>query len=433
MGTFPGMVRFSNGPRLAASLLAVAGLAGPVAAESELARCLDAAGLPRVVRMVSLDGGGVGYARVVSQEDGVPTVVSPLAAAGDRPGHALALAAEPLAADAPRWRLDASSPSAALCSPVGLGQAEIDAESRVVVAAGLNYAAHADEAGGGDVFLFPKPVAPGPPYGPVAAPDAVTLLDYEVELGFVLLEDLDLTALPSRDALLAQSAFFVTNDLTDREPIIVHKALTGPGTGFIDAKGRAGFLPAGPWMVRGTELFAGLAACGATGLGLRLEVDEGAGFERRQDATTAAMILDPLALLRRIADEAQQLGPRTPMPQRRADPWRYYPIAVAGPNGRLTLPAGSIVLTGTPDGVALQAPDPLGAVARGVLNLRGPFEQFRQEELERVASGEAGGYLAVGDRVRARIDGLGAQIFRIVDAPSAGSRAETPGCSPVPY
>ena len=117
----------------------------------------------------------------------------------------------------------------------------------------------------------------------------------------------------------------------------------------------------------------------------------------------------------------------------KTDPWRYYPIAVAGPNGRLTLPAGSIVLTGTPDGVALKAPDPLGALARGALNLRGPFEQFRQEELERVASGEAGGYLAVGDRVRARIDGLGAQIFRIVDATSTGSRAETPGCAPVPY
>ena len=77
--------------------------------------------------------------------------------------------------------------------------------------------------------------------------------------------------------------------------------------------------------------------------------------------------------------------------------------------------------------------DSKACLRRSCLFYDGLLEQFRQEELERVASGEAGGYLAVGDRVRARIDGLGAQIFRIVDATSTGSRAETPGCAPVPY
>jgi hypothetical protein len=47
------------------------------------------------------------------------------------------------------------------------------------------------------------------------------------------------------------------------------------------------------------------------------------------------------------------------------------------------------------------------------VNLRGPFEQFRHEERERAASGVPGGYLAAGDRVRARIDGLGAQVIRV--------------------
>jgi 2-keto-4-pentenoate hydratase/2-oxohepta-3-ene-1,7-dioic acid hydratase in catechol pathway len=310
---------------------------------------------------------------------------------------------------------------------VPLTQPEIDAERRVVVAAGLNYAAHAEEAGGGDVFVFPKPVAPGAPYGRVAAPAGVTLLDYEVELGMVVLEDVDLRALPGSRALLARSAFFVANDVTDREPIIVHKDLTGPGTGFVDAKGQPGFLPAGPWVVRGAELFAALEACGGEGLSLRLEVDEGAGFRVRQEASTAAMILDPLALLARIGEEIASAGVRTPMPLRSRDPWRYYPMAIVAEDGAPTLPAGSVVLTGTPEGVSLQAPSPLGVTWRGLLRFRGPLEQARQEELARAAAGAPGGYLAAGDRVRARIDGLGAQVFAI-DEP--GSPLPPDPCEP---
>jgi 2-keto-4-pentenoate hydratase/2-oxohepta-3-ene-1,7-dioic acid hydratase in catechol pathway len=382
-------------------------------ASSDLDRCLDAQALPRVARVAAEPGGRPTWVRVVAHDEGLPTAVSPIAEGSLPLAAALERAAAGPAADAPVWPLDDEARRRRLCSPVPLGQAELDAERRVVVAAGLNYAAHADEAGGGDVFVFPKPVAPGAPYGRVAAPAGVRLLDYEVELGFVLLEDVDLGALPSRPELLARSAFFVANDVTDREPILVHKALSGPGTGFVDAKGQPGFLPLGPWLVRGTELFAAQRACGADGLGLRLEVDEGQGFGVRQDATTAAMILEPPAFLARIGEEVARDGPRTPMPLRRVDPWRYYPMAVAGERGRLGLPAGSLVLTGTPEGVALQAPSPLGVIARGLVRFRGPFEQARQEELARAAAGGAGGYLEPGDRVRARIDGLGAQVFEI--------------------
>jgi 2-keto-4-pentenoate hydratase/2-oxohepta-3-ene-1,7-dioic acid hydratase in catechol pathway len=309
--------------------------------------------------------------------------------------------------------LDDAARRERICSPVALPREVIDAEQRIVVAAGLNYAAHADEAGGGEVFLFPKPVAPTPAYSFVAAPAGVTLLDYEVELAFVLLEDLDLRDLPSREALLARSAFFVANDISDREPIIAYKAMSGPGTGFVDGKGQPGFLPAGPWLVRGTELFGALAACGETGLGLRLAVDEGAGFGARQEATTAAMILDPLALLARLAEELSREGVRSAMPLRGTDPLRHYPMAVTDDAGGLILPAGSIVLTGTPEGISMRAPNVAGVIARGLLHLRGPFEQFRQEELARAARAEPGGFLAPGDVVRAEIDGLGAQLFAI--------------------
>ena len=42
-----------------------------------------------------------------------------------------------------------------------------------------------------------------------------------------------------------KSAFFVANDVTDREAIIRHAAISGPGDGFVEAKGQPGFLPAG--------------------------------------------------------------------------------------------------------------------------------------------------------------------------------------------
>jgi 2-keto-4-pentenoate hydratase/2-oxohepta-3-ene-1,7-dioic acid hydratase in catechol pathway len=399
-------------------ICALAGLPACLAhASAELARCLDAQGLLRLARVVGPDGAPA-YARVVTHEDGIPTAV--LRAAGGEVELAEAFArAARLSPDAPAWRIAASERRERICSPVRLPRREIDAETRVVVAAGLNYAAHAEEAGGGDVFLFPKPVAPSAPYGQVAAPAGATLLDYEVELGFVLLADVDLRALPSQQDLLAQSAFFVANEVTDREPIIVHKAFSGPGTGFVDGKGQPGFLPAGPWLVRGSELFGALEACGEAGLGLRLEVDEGDGFRTRQDATTAAMILDAHALLARIADEVEREGVRSPMPLRRPDGDRYYPLAVQSSDGALRLTAGSVVLTGTPEGVGLGTPDPLGLIARGLLHLRGPFEQFRQEQLARAAAGEPGGYLAPGHRVRASIDGLGAQTVHVA-APGAG-------------
>lgn len=415
-------------PGLPLSLLALlALLAVPASsrAEADLRRCLEARERIRVARAVGPDGAAA-YVRVLAHEEGVPTVVAPLPDGAPDLASVLERAAR---AGAPtvRWEIPASQRATRLCAPVALPRAALDAESRVVVAAGLNYAAHAEEAGGGDVFLFPKPVEPGAPYAPVTSPAGVALLDYEVELAFVLLADVDLRALPTREELLDRSAFFVANDVTDREPIIRHATFSGPGTGFVEAKGQPGFLPAGPWLVRGTELFAALAACGADGLGLHLAVDEGSGFRTRQASTTARMILEPRTLLARLARQVEEEGVRTPMPVRRADGVRHYPLAVQGDDGALRLPAGSLVLTGTPEGVSLQAPSPLPVLLRGLVRLRGPFEQFRREERARAAAGEPGGYLAPGDRVQARIDGLGTQRFPIA---APGSAVPPDPCAP---
>jgi 2-keto-4-pentenoate hydratase/2-oxohepta-3-ene-1,7-dioic acid hydratase in catechol pathway len=375
----------------------------------ELTRCLEETPLPRVAR-VRTPAGEIHWVRVIESAAGVPSRVAVLANASDL-ASALESASQPPRADEQQLAVLPANGGAQVCAPVELPQGAIDAEQRVVVAAGLNYAAHAEESGGGEVFVFPKPVEPTAPYGVVSAPAGVTLLDYEVELAFVLLADVALTALPSWETLLDQSAFFVANDITDREAIIRHAALTGPGTGFVEAKGQPGFMPAGPWLVRGRELFAAAATCGGRGLPIRLEVDAGEGFELRQDANTELLLLDPIALLARVAEQVRTTGLRSEMPVVRGSETRHYPLAVDEAAPRL--PAGSVVLTGTPEGVALATPDPLGLIARGALRLRGPFEQFRQEEIARAAAREPGGYLAPGDRVRARIAGLGTQLFKI--------------------
>ena len=414
-------LRHPSGARIAVIAAAAVVSFGQRTSASDLARCLEEQPLARVARMVAPDG-QPRWVRVLAATSGVPGLVAVLPnAAEDDLAHVLARAAEPVPDDAERFAIAPTEASSRICAPVALSQSDIDAERKVIVAAGLNYAAHAEEAGGGEVFLFPKPAAPTPPYGTVSPPPGVTLLDYEVELAFVLLSDLALDALPSWQALLSQTAFFVANDITDREAIIVQSKLVGsvPSLGFVEAKGQPGFLPSGPWLVRGTELFGALAACGGRGFPIRLEVDDGEGFVTRQDANTEQMLLDPLELIARLREEVRSSGLRTAMPFRRGDQTRYYPLAVG--ESAPHLPAGSIILTGTPEGVALGTPDPLGLVARGALRMRGPYEQFRQEQLARAAAREPGGYLAPGDRMRARIAGLGTQIVRIAE----------PGAAPV--
>ena len=172
-------------------------------------------------------------------------------------------------------------------------------------------------------------------------------------------------------------------------------------------------MPAGPWMVRGTELFAAIRECGADGLGLRLSI--GDEPEPRQEANTTQMIRQPDELIDRIGSWITEYGLRTPMPFVRQsdagkDIERFYPFAIDEDAPRL--PTGSIIQTGTPEGVALNAPSPLGVTLRGILRLRGPFSQFLAEEKTRVAEGGTR-YLAPGQIVHAQIDGLGSQTFEI--------------------
>ena len=390
---------------------------------------------PRLVRLRGANG-RAHYAAVTADADGVPVALVDLAGlvpelaapaeAGFDPAalrQALALAeavaADPAAArwDAHRQSLSLDELPARLLSPLPLSQAELDRDERQVLAAGLNYGEHKAETGtrAADLLLFVKPVAPTGAYAPVPA---VPLLDYEIEIGLVLLEDLDLDALPSPADLLDRVAFVLANDVSDRAPIILDAK-----TGYVRGKTRPGFLVLGPWLVPcrhlplrlGTEL-------GEQVLDLRLAVGRpgAAEAEPRQRARSDEMIMGPLAILRAAA------AARTSMPDLTGRERFLYP------EDRV-LKAGSLILTGTPGGTAIRAPGPLkklSLLVRGSFTLAGAARAYRDEQL---GQAQALGYLAPGDTVDATAltadggPGLGRQRWRVAgDNERVGSGAGTP-------
>ena len=139
-----------------------------------------------------------------------------------------------------------------LLSPVDLTLAQLEAGERFVVGVGFNYAAHRQETDAdADRFLFAKMVVPTGAYarlplGPALIPvvSFAQLVDYEVEIAFVLLEDLRLDALPPPAMLARSLAYLHANDVSNRRPIILQG-----DRGFTLAKSTPGYLPLGPWMV----------------------------------------------------------------------------------------------------------------------------------------------------------------------------------------
>lgn len=122
-----------------------------------------------------------------------------------------------------------------LSLPVPLGD--------VHLAAGTNYAEHADEVLLEDPpFLFPKLTKASPWNAPVKW---CKRLDYEAELAAVPLARV--TGPADRIAY----ALILSNDFTDRLTLLRELDFDRPmgTTGFAAAKGRPGFLPVGPWVL----------------------------------------------------------------------------------------------------------------------------------------------------------------------------------------
>ncbi|GAA2462393.1 fumarylacetoacetate hydrolase family protein [Agromyces soli] len=213
------------------------------------------------------------------------------------------------------------------------------ARPSAVYCVGMNYAAHAAESGSlppEHLVLFMK--APNTVIGPddeVEIPRGSTKTDWEVELGIVIGRRASYLDSPA-DARAHIAGFVLANDLSERD-----WQLAVSGGQWSKGKSGPGFCPTGPWLVTGDEV-------DADDVRLRSWVNG----EPRQDSRTADLIFG----IDRIVHELSQF---------------------------LVLEPGDLILTGTPEGVALSGRFP---------------------------------YLAAGDVVELEIDGLGRQRQHYVEA-----------------
>ena len=441
--------------RLALALMAIvtSACSAPVTNPRRTALCEATPPPARLVRYLSAqidDALSPSYGLVLEDRDGIPTRILNLSAWQlESTGEIPASLAEELAIARTRWDAwrvrsagagamqdddferftDSILPEDAahrICSPVAISQAALDAGDSISIGVGLNFAAHAAEAGDDDgIFLFPKISEPTGAYRTFERPEDVHLLDYEVELGFVVLEDIDLGALPNRDELDQRLAYFQANDVSDREPII-----TGTRAHFTEAKSLPGAYPMGPWLVHGADLRPFSDRC-VRPLRMQLEVDEQGARSLRQYSDTSFMLNDAHALLVQVGELARkrldQAGAPIVDAVFRKSNWQF-PIAkrltTHSGGERLILPAGSIVATGTPEGVSVQSPDVLAVTVRALAHFRDPFSQFLSEQREAL---DAEGYLEDGDIVEARIEQLGSQRWRVErKTPPAAAGVPTP-------
>lgn len=206
------------------------------------------------------------------------------------------------------------------------------ARPSALVCVGMNYAAHAAESGSAppeNMVIFNK--LPNTVVGPndvVVIPKGSVKTDWEVELGIVIGKRASyIESLEAAEDYIA--GYVVVNDLSERTWQI---DLSGGQWG--KGKSAPGFSPTGPWLVTRDEV-------DAQNVRLRSSVNG----ETRQDSTTADMIFS----IAHIVHELSQY---------------------------MVLEPGDLVLTGTPEGVALSGRFP---------------------------------YLAAGDVVEVSIDGLGGQ------------------------
>lgn len=207
------------------------------------------------------------------------------------------------------------------------------ARPMAVLCIGQNYAAHAAESGSQPpdvpILFFKHPNTVVGPHDDVVIPRGAEQVDWEVELGVVI--GRRASYLDSAEQALSHVAGYVlANDVSER-------SFQKEQSGGQWSKGKCAptFNPVGPWLVPADEV--------ADPQGLRLR--SWVNGEPRQDSSTADMIFGVGEIVRHLS--------------------QY-----------LTLEPGDLVITGTPEGVALSG--------------RFPF-------------------LAPGDVVEMEIDGLGRQ------------------------
>lgn len=178
-----------------------------------------------------------------------------------------------------------------------------------VICLGLNYAAHAAESGARvpqhPVVFFKHPNTVVGPNDPVSIPRGRTKVDWEVELGVVIGRRVSSLA-PDSDVADAIAGFVVVNDLSERA-----LQLEQSGGQWSKGKSLPGFAPTGPWMVTPDDVDVG-----------SLHLQSFVNSVPRQDSTTADMIFSVDQIVRDLSHFS-------------------------------ALEPGDLILTGTPEGVAL--------------------------------------------------------------------------------
>jgi 2,4-diketo-3-deoxy-L-fuconate hydrolase len=201
-----------------------------------------------------------------------------------------------------------------------------------IICVGLNYAAHAAESGAqppaSPVIFLKTPNTIGGPNDVVDIPRKSVKTDWEVELAVVIGERALYLDSPA-DSAKHIAGYTVANDLSERE-----FQIEVSGGQWSKGKSAPGFSPLGPWLVTADEV-------DSTNLRLRSWVNG----EPRQDSSTADLIFDVNFIV-----------------------WHLSQF--------LALEAGDVIMTGTPEGVALSGRFP---------------------------------YLTAGDVVEIEIEGLGRQ------------------------
>ena len=198
------------------------------------------------------------------------------------------------------------------------------------------------------------------------------LLDYEVEVGLQVLEDISRSNL-ARSEYSPPVGYFVANDITARVLLGMPPEFSGTVAYLAEGKGLPGFLPVGDRVWVPTEAGPDSWLC----VELRTEVNG----EVRQSASSSDIVAGPREVLAGVADAFALEGFR----------------------------AGDWVITGTPPGVASQVP---GWIQRG-LSLVDPSAETK---LGFMIGGSAfdPAYLQPGDVVTVSAGVLGDKTSRIV-------------------
>jgi 2-keto-4-pentenoate hydratase/2-oxohepta-3-ene-1,7-dioic acid hydratase in catechol pathway len=196
------------------------------------------------------------------------------------------------------------------------------------------------------------------------------LLDYEVEVGLLVLEDLAVARLDD-PSFVPPLGYFVANDLTARMLLALAPDASRLGDYLVAGKSMASFLPVGEtaWVPRDAGPDSG--PC----VPLVTEVNG----ERRQDSNFDDIILTPKQIL---AEVGRQMG-----------------IA--------TFEANDWVITGTPPGVAAQVP----AWQQRLMLLLDPTAETKVRLMARAAASPL--YLKPGDTVTVSAGHLGKRTVRI--------------------